>query len=365
MANTKTYTVTLRLPDGSRKYFRGKTRKEAEKKRDEARMKLGMGVDISCETTVAELAELWYRVYKESDADLHECSKVDIRNILDNQIIPNIGNMKVIDVKPIDVQNLMSAVSGYSKSVQKKVLQKTKAIFAIAVENGMIAKVPVSGQTKAGGAEPAEKKPLTKAQSDALLKAVEGTRAYLLVHLLLESGLRIGEALGLQWGDIDFSNGTLTTNRSIVYPRKGAGEINLDMKTKNAHRTIPLPWSVVAELRAARAKSNSVWVFSMSDGKFLSYSSFRSLWRIVDYRCAPKRKDNRRELVERSLDFTVHPHLLRHTRITRWFSDQHLDVKEVQYLAGHATAQITMDIYNHYVEEERFKGTAEKIQAVG
>ena len=69
-----------------------------------------------------------------------------------------------------------------------------------------------------------------------------------------------------------------------------------------------------------------------------------------------------RELVPRTLDFHVHPHLLRHTRITRWF-EQGLDIKEIQYLAGHSSVDITLDIYTHYQKDQRLSDTAEKIRA--
>lgn len=359
----KTYTVTLTMPDGKRKYFRGKTRKEAEEKRDAAKLRMGAGVDISSETTVKELADTWFFCYKECDEDLHKRSKETIRNTVDRYIVPVLGRMPVIDVKPIHIQQLMASVSKYSKSTQKKVLQITRAIFEVGVENGMIPKVPISKQTKAGGAEPAEKKPLTEAQSAALLKAVEGTRAHLLVALLLASGLRIGEALGLQWGDVDFKDGTISVNRSIVYPEENrAGEVNDEMKTENAQRTIPLPWSVVAELKAAKAKSSSVWVFSMRNGSFLSYSSFRALWKIIDFRTTTKQTAGQYERITRTLDFDVHPHLLRHTCITRWF-EAGLDIKEIQYLAGHSSVDITLDIYTHYQKASRHKETAKKIRA--
>ena len=64
----------------------------------------------------------------------------------------------------------------------------------------------------------------------------------------------------------------------------------------------------------------------------------------------------------RTLGFSVHPHLLRHTCVTRWF-EQGLDIKEIQYLAGHSTVDITLDIYTHYMNKERGKKTAEKIRA--
>lgn len=322
-----------------------------------------MGVDLSCQKTFAELADLWFDLYQEGNADLHKRSKETTKNTLNRYILPVLGKMKVIDIKPINIQQLMSGVSKYSKSTQKKVLQTTRAIFRVAMENGMIARSPVSEQIKAGGAAPAEKTPLTEDQCQSLLDAVKGTRAYLLVLVLLYSGLRIGEALGLSWLDIDFDAGTLTVNRSIIYPEENRrGEINLELKTKKAHRTIPLPLFVVDELRKAKAVSNSVWVFAMQDGSFFSYDSFRALWRLIDYRSKVKHTVNGREYVERTLDFSVHPHLLRHTCITRWFN-QGLNVKAVQYLAGHATVDITLGIYTHYQEEQSREETANRIRA--
>ena len=350
MADKKLYTVTLQLPDGTRKYFRGKTKKEAEKKRDLAKLQIGMGVDISCKLTVKEFADTWFKLYKQNNKDLHKRSKETVRNTLDRYILPVIGNMYVTNVKPIHIQQLMTSVSDYSKSTQKKVLQATRAIFRVAVDNGMIARSPVSEEIKAGGAKPAEKIPLTREQTDALLSATKGTRAYLLILILLHAGLRIGEALGLMWSDFDFKEGTVSVNRSIVYPEENrSGEINTELKTDNAHRTIPLPWSVVEELRREHNKSEFLWVFPKQDGNFHSYGSFRSLWDLVDRRV-------------RTMDFDVHPHLLRHTCITRWF-EQGLDIKEIQYLAGHSSVDITLEIYTHYSQKERRKETAAKIRA--
>lgn len=359
----KTYTLTLKLPDGSRKYFRGKTKKEAEQKRDAAKFQLGMGVDISCNTTVKELAETWYRIYKEDNADIHVRSKEIIRGTMDRYVIPKLGRMKVTDVKPLHIQSIMMSVSGYSKSTQKKVLQILRAVFNTAVENGMIARTPIPSSIKAGGAAPAEKRPLTDAQCEALLEAVKGTRAYLFVLILLHSGLRAGEALGLMWKDFDFEAGTVTVNRSIVYPDSNRrGEVNPDMKTPASHRTIPLPWSVVAELKAERKKNHSVWVFSMQDGSFLSRDSYEGILEVI--RCRTKgATPTQRELVKRTLDFHVHPHLLRHTCITRWF-EKGLDVKEVQYLAGHARVDVTLGIYTHYCADRRGAETAAKIRSM-
>ena len=55
------------------------------------------------------------------------------------------------------------------------------------------------------------------------------------------------------------------------------------------------------------------------------------------------------------------PHTLRHTAVTNWIKSG-LDVKEVQYLAGHATAQVTLDIYADYLAECRYEETRKKVQ---
>ena len=358
---SKVYTRTFTAPDGRRMYFRGRTVKEAEQKRDEAKMQAERGLRINDTSTVAEVAELWFDTYKKGQ--LHARTEETIEGILRLYILPQLGWMQLKDVRPLHIQQLMSSVRNYSKSTQSKVLQNTRAIFLMAEENGYILRSPVQKSIKAKGSTPDEKIPLTHEQSDALLEAVKGTRAYPLVLVLLYAGLRIGEALGLMWSDIDFDAGTITVNRSIVYPTNHQeGLINEEMKTDAAHRTIPIPEFVVEELKGYRAQSRSVYVFAMQNGKHMSAGSFRSLWRLIDYRTVG-RTDHSYDVVERTLDFRVHPHLLRHTCITRWF-EAGLDIKEVQYLAGHADSKVTLNTYTHYMAQERRKETAAKIRAV-
>ena len=214
---------------------------------------------------------------------------------------------------------------------------------------------------KAAGAETEEVEALSDEQCAALLNAIRGTRAYLFVELLLYTGLRRGEALGLMWKDIDFNKAELSVCRSIVYTDDHPeGEINPDLKTTNARRNIPIvPW-LLEDLKAAKKESNALYVFSMQGGAFLSKTSFRRMWDIIDRRTVGS--ETKRSLLDRVLDFKVHPHQLRHTCITRWIENG-MDLKEAQYLAGHATADITMNIYAHYRKAQLLSGTAAKMAA--
>ena len=121
------YTVTATLPNGKRKYYRGKTRKEAEEKRDRDRMALGLGVRIDDKTRFRDFAETWFMLRK--DLGLHQKSIDTIRITLDAYILPNIGNLVVKDIKPYDIRVLMHRVSQYSRSVQLKTIQYTRSIL--------------------------------------------------------------------------------------------------------------------------------------------------------------------------------------------------------------------------------------------
>ena len=337
-------TVTLTLPNGKRKYFRGATRKEAEKKRDEAKLHLAMGVDIGNNTTVEELANLWLHDYKEGE--VRESSYLNFSRILDCHVIPALGWMKVRDVKPAHIKHMMKEKAGLANNTQKIILRVTKAVFALAVENELILRNPCVKSIHAAGEEAKESVPLTPDQAQAMLDKSVGTKLRLFVLIGLKAGLRRGELLGLQWSDIDFEEGTVSVRRSVAPTRKNPnGELCATLKTDSAERTIPLPWSVINELRAAKAVSKSVYVVPNSNGGHFTFSLLTYHWKRM----------------MRGLSFEAHPHLMRHTRITRWF-EQGLDIKEVQYLAGHSNPEVTLDIYTHYQKEVRLKETADKIR---
>ncbi len=343
---SKQYTVTLTLPDGKRKYFRGSTRKEAERKRDEAKRLVDSGIDLSSSVKVSELAELWLSDYRMFD--VRESTYITQKSLLTNHVLPAIGHLKVREVKPAHINHMLLAMKDKSKGTQKLALSITKTLFSFAVENDMILKNPCTKSVKPRGEDAQEKMPLTSEQEKMLLDKARGTCLYLFVLLGLNAGLRRGELLGLQWNDINFTDGTLSVRRNVSPTRANPnGELTTELKTPAARRIVPLPWSVVDDLRAAKSVSRSVFVIPNHKGSFFSISSFSYNWN---------------KLVS-ELPFEVNPHLMRHTRITRWF-EQGLDLKEVQYLAGHASLDMTLGTYTHYHAEERMQETARKIQAV-
>ncbi len=118
-------------------------------------------------------------------------------------------------------------------------------------------------------------------------------------------------------------------------------------------------------MKEAKANSKSEYVVSNSDGEPLSYTQFKRIWQYIVTRTAKEQSYYRYENGKRvkhtvtpvlgekaihnskvvySLDFDVTPHQLRHTYITNLIHSS-VDPKTVQYLAGHESSKITMDIY--------------------
>lgn len=351
MASKKRYATHLTQPDGSRLYISAGTKEEFEKKLTEVKMLIGAGVDIADQTLFQDYARLWMRAYKRGK--IRESSYVTLSINMEKHVIPYFNNVRVKDVKPMHIQMFMGSLSGLSKSVQSKCLQTVKAIFRSAVDNGLILKSPVTEDVKAGGEAPEEEEALTNEQSVKLLQAVYGTRAYLFVLLLLTTGMRRGEAIGLMWEDIDFHANVIHVrhNKAFLGNANDAPVTEL-LKTDASKRDLPIPPILWDALAAAQEESSAPFVFSTPQGKSLTKASFRSMWEIVDARTVGEKKALGDPVgggtgAKVTLDFSCHPHQLRHTYITQLF-EHGCDIKEVQYLAGHSTPEMTMRVYTHY-----------------
>ena len=275
--------------------------------------------------------------------------------------------MQIADVTLDDIQVALVPVSKKSESVYKSVVVLYKSIFRAAKENRIIDTNPTIHLTAKGGGIPQQDKmALTDEQAERLLAAIKGLPPYVFVMLGLYAGLRREEILALQWDSVYLdTDAPYLTVRRAWHTESNRPIILTELKTKAAERNIPLPDRLADCLREAKASSASEYVVANRDGDPLSYTQFKRLWqyivtRTVKERCYYRYEDGVRvkhivtpKLGEKaahngkvvySLDFEVTPHQLRHTYITNLIHAS-VDPKTVQYLAGHESSKITMDIY--------------------
>lgn len=177
--------------------------------------------------------------------------------------------------------------------------------------------------------------------------------------LVFGTGLRIGEALGLKWNDINFKDSTLTVSRTFKRvhlvnnknSEKKTEILEMEPKTKSSKRTIPIPTNVLKELkqhkkRQAEEKLKAGEIYVDNDLIFPNEigepTDTRNLTRSYE-----------RALKKTGIEYKNF-HSLRHTYATRLFEND-VPLKTVQVLMGHSNIKTTADIYTHVMPDEKAK----------
>jgi len=172
-------------------------------------------------------------------------------NYIHKHVIPVIGKVKLIDLKPLHIQQFYNQEreKGFKN---KTILQEHRILrkaFKKAVGDGLMAKNPCDG-VDAPSPEDYTPTIYTEEQYATLLNRLKGHRMEAIILLAGMCGLRRGELLGLTWEDIDFENAILHVRRNTV-PTSG-GSITKDPKTKKSKRDISIPSSIIPALKNIR-----------------------------------------------------------------------------------------------------------------
>lgn len=358
------YKTDIEDADGKRIILYGKTREEVYDKEMAALEQIDSATFRRNSPTVAEYCEKWLLM---QSVHVRATTLTDYTSKVRRHIIGELGEKKMAEVTLDDIQLALVPVSKKSASVYKSVVILYKSIFRAAKESHVIDTNPtIYLNAKGGGVPQEEKQALTDEQVERLLDAIRGLPPYVFVMIGLYAGLRREEILALQWDSVylDMDAPYLTVRRAW-HTEHNRPVILTELKTKAAERNIPLPDCLAECLKEAKKKSASDYVVANRDGEPLSYTQFKRLWQYIVTRSVKERSYYRYEDGKRvkhtvkpvlgekaahngkvvySLDFDVTPHMLRHTYITNLIHSS-VDPKTVQYLAGHESSRITMDIY--------------------
>ena len=332
------YQKKIMLITGKQKVVYGKTLAELNAAVQAIRDQERAGLIVDDNTLVGEWAKVWIEHYK---SGLRMNTIAMYKNAYNIHIRPYIGGMPLREVKPIHICLVMQECADKSESLQHKVLITLRQIFKTAQQNSFISKDPTEGQKTSPPAKLEKNKHITTRQIKALLKAAEETgdpKVQTFVGLCLYCGLRREEALGLQWGDI--TENSLTVNRSVAFIGNQS-DPSQGLKTKAAHRTIPIPPPLITILHDTPKKG--IYVITKADGGPMTQAAFRRMW----------------DKIERNIDFYVSPHMLRHTYATNLYYAG-VDLRTAQYLLGHSSIKMTAEIYTH-LDAKDAMGVSEKI----
>lgn len=294
----------------------------------------------------------WGELYVERKITVvRESTIINYKNQL-NIMNKTLGRMKLSTIKPIHCEEVILGMvrSGYSRKTIFRIKTLMKAIFQSAVENDKIAKNPV---TKSVVSMIPKHDPPEKATKRTKYLTIEDQKSYSKLftvggyyHFLfvLQTGLRMGEMMGLKWSDIDFENRTLHVQRTIFWKKSMTAET--PPKSEAGDRIIPLTAEAIRLLNLQRMKNESLpcipsefkdRVFLSKVGKPITDESYSVVLA------------NMSEMHD--LPY-ISMHSLRHTFATRCIEGG-MNPKILQGIMGHSTINMTMDLYVHVTEDEK------------
>lgn len=332
------YVVTYSDPSGRRRKRSAATLAEARL------MKSALAADVargeyreSSRVRFEDYARDWVRTYEgRTSRGIRPETIAEYERDLQLHVVPVLGRRRLSEIEQRDLKALARHLSdkGLATATVRIVMAPVRALFATAVEEGLLRVNPAAGLRLGAGVkvDPAQKRrALDEAQ---LARLIEETpeRWRLLVRFLAQTGLRSGELIALSWEDVDLGNRRVSVRRRLRLGR-------LDTpKSSYGIRQVPIATRLAQDLwrhRAAAADEDPV--FTGPEGRALRPEFL--LRAIV------------KPAAQRAGVPWAGVHTLRHTCASILFRSG-WNAKQVQVVLGHHSPAFTLATYVHLIPDD-------------
>ncbi len=269
-----------------------------------------------------------------------ETTRPEYRRTIENFAIPRWKTLKLSEIEPKDVRELLMAMrnEGKSTSMIRKTRASLSTLFATALEDGLISSNPIRGvriptPLVEEVRDEDRAKALTKAELATLLSAIPEDW-HLFFEFLVHTGLRISEAIGLTWEHLELEGKPHVKVREQYYRCQ-----RQRLKSGAGRRDIPLAPKMAARLTAHRAAHYS----GPKEPVFTSEVGTE----MIRGKVAERVLNPARDLVGMPW---VSFHNFRHTCASLLFADGK-NIKQIQTWLGHADPAFTLRTYIHLLED--------------
>ena len=334
------WAASITVEGDKRKTFYGKTRKDVQEKLRVALNEQKQGIlATGPRQTVGQFLTYWLENVQKPAVRIRTYMRYESQ--LRRHTLSVIGNIQLSKLSSQRIQTFYTHLleKGLSSRTVRLIHTMLHKAFDYAVSLGYLPR-NVCNVVSLPRVEKIETHALTLDQVRQLLEAAKGHRVEALFVLALVTGMRRGEILGLKWSDINFTEGVIHVQRSLVDVKGGVVESK--PKTARGYRAIVLPSFVIdvlkkhQEQQAVQCKKSTQWqdhdyVFCTSHGTPFAAANLRTMFKA---------------LLKKAELPDIRFHDLRHSVATLLLSIG-THPKIVQELLGHGQISITMDTYSH------------------
>lgn len=334
--------ITIPNSGGKRITLRAETQKELDRLEAETRVKIDMGIlCINGNTMFERYAQHWLETYKKGA--ISDKNYATYQTNLRLHILPEIGKLKMRDIKRSHCIRIINQHAGESKSHVGKLRMTLYQIFEAAIDDEIIARNPahnlpmpkvISGTHRS----------ITDFERSHILAVADRHRAGLWIKTMLFCGLRPSEAIDLNWADIDTKNNIITVSHALG---------NDGTKTDAGTRRVPMPPELSAEFECLRKNCNRIFVFAQTDNKtHHTAESMRCMWESFrrDLDIDMGAKVYRNQIIVSVIADDLTPYCMRHTFATD-LQAAGVPLNVAKVLMGHRDIKMTADTYTHYIEQ--------------
>ncbi len=366
--NTWSYQYFLGIIDGKKKYkSKGgfKTKGEASKALSQAICDFeNEGYVEPKKVTMATVSLKWLDEYVKPLRKISTYNRY--REILNNYLIPYIGNMNIVDIKPYNVERMLSTIKA-EHNISGATMQSIYTLLKTIMNRALVWKLIRDNPCKYVERPKRDKFiPDTLDQNDIhtifnhLNLDKENDYIFFIgLRIVLELGLRRGELCGLEWPNISFKDKIIKISNNMIYSN---GHVYVgSLKNDDSYRVLTISddlTNLLLELKEKQLKQaatygefyktnvfndkNYDFILKWCDGKHVHPMYFTNKLPKVLKQCGINKK--------------IRFHDSRHTNATLLLQ-QNTDLKTIQERLGHGDIRTTMNIYSHVTKEMQIKAT--------
>ena len=333
-----------------------------EKAKEEARNNIDMKRQ---KITLNEWFEEWFANYK--IPNIKETSVFPMRSKYYNTFGKAIGNMKVTDIRNLDIQRVINDMNkqGRASSSMRDALGRVRECLESAKNNRIIDINPCFEINVPWENKTAERRFLSMAEQTRFLQEVEHNWYKEMFYIMFLTGMRIGEVGGLKWEDIDWNKKCINIQRSLSCQyENGVKTMRLTKpKTHNSYRSIPFMAETEEILLSQKEKQNrqkkaygNRWrssgefdnlVFTTSLGspviRNVAEKEIKKVVKAINFQEAIEAVKENREPIEFK---DLYPHAIRHTFCSRCF-EKGMDAKYIEFCKAHQLYSVWIGLLNH------------------